>query len=79
MPLGEHAANAARTLAADPVLRPNEVKVTTGAEDGNLRVEIAGVSVRAIRVAANNVIESLKTIVECLEVFAHDANAEEKK
>lgn len=37
--------------------------------ESSLIMEFHGVSEKAIRVSANNILENLKTIVECLEAF----------
>ncbi|ODV95402.1 hypothetical protein PACTADRAFT_3102 [Pachysolen tannophilus NRRL Y-2460] len=60
------------SLAPDPILKPNEISVIYSINSKNpniLEVKFSGDSDRVIRVAANNVIENLKTIIECMDEF----------
>lgn len=65
---------AEQALRPDPVLKPDQSRIeysVCGSEDcgGVLRIDVQGVDDRVVRVTANNVLESLKTVVECLEEF----------
>ncbi|ODQ77212.1 hypothetical protein BABINDRAFT_15704 [Babjeviella inositovora NRRL Y-12698] len=60
---------ALNTLSPDPILKPNEITVEYSTKDTQLSIVFKGLSDRVIRVAISNVIENLKTIVECMEEF----------
>ncbi|ODV87778.1 hypothetical protein CANARDRAFT_5093 [[Candida] arabinofermentans NRRL YB-2248] len=60
---------ACKSLNPDPILKPNELEVSYVNENEVLIIKFTGSSDRVIRVAANNVIENLKTVIECFEVF----------
>ncbi|KAK6453583.1 transcription factor Pcc1-domain-containing protein [Scheffersomyces xylosifermentans] len=60
---------ASQTLSPDPILKGNELDVTYDAEDTTLLLKFSGISDRVIRVAISNVIDNLKTIVECIDEF----------
>ncbi|GMM27961.1 chromatin DNA-binding EKC/KEOPS complex subunit [Martiniozyma asiatica (nom. inval.)] len=66
----EHAKIAQKTLSPDPVLKPQELRVTYATKTQNLIIKFDGISNRAIRVSANNTMENIKTIMECFENFA---------
>ncbi|KAG7693090.1 hypothetical protein KL930_004825 [Ogataea haglerorum] len=56
-------------LRPDPTLKPSELQAAYTVDDNVLTITFDGVSERVIRVAANNTIENLKTVIECLEEF----------
>lgn len=56
-------------MSPDPILKPTELNVNYSNIENNLIIKFNGVSDRVIRVAANNVMENLKTVVECFEEF----------
>ncbi|CDK25164.1 unnamed protein product [Kuraishia capsulata CBS 1993] len=60
---------AQRALDPDPILKPSELSVEYSTEDTFLKIDFKGRSDRVIRVAANNVLENLKTVVECMDEF----------
>lgn len=60
---------ARQTLLPDPVLRGDEINVTYTASDSILNCKFAGVSDRVIRVAISNLIDNIKTIIECIDEF----------
>ncbi|KAG7714335.1 hypothetical protein KL949_004505 [Ogataea haglerorum] len=57
------------SLQPDPTLKPSELQAAYTVDDNVLTITFDGVSERVIRVAANNTIENLKTVIECLEEF----------
>ncbi|ESX01854.1 hypothetical protein HPODL_05114 [Ogataea parapolymorpha DL-1] len=57
------------SLQPDPTLKPSELQAVYTVDDNVLTITFDGVSERVIRVAANNTIENLKTVIECLEEF----------
>lgn len=57
------------TLRPDPILKSRELDVGFEAEAGVLVCSFAGVSDRVLRVAISNVIDNIKTIVECMDEF----------
>lgn len=61
---------AANSLSPDPMLRPEELTVDYHTDGPQLHITFEGASDRIIRVAANNVMENLKTVIECFEDFA---------
>ncbi|GMF06185.1 unnamed protein product [[Candida] boidinii] len=65
----KQASIACKTLSPDPILKPTELNVNYSNIENNLIIKFNGVSDRVIRVAANNVMENLKTVVECFEEF----------
>lgn len=60
---------ASNTLSPDPILKGNELKVQYNAEENILVCLFSGVSDRVIRVAISNVIDNIKTIIECMDEF----------
>ncbi|KAK6463059.1 transcription factor Pcc1 [Scheffersomyces coipomensis] len=60
---------AASTLSPDPILKPNEVSVNYKSDENKLICQFQAVSDRVIRVAVSNVIENIKTIIECIDEF----------
>ncbi|QPG76320.1 hypothetical protein FOA43_003706 [Brettanomyces nanus] len=60
---------ARNSLSPDPILKPDELNVTFSSKANVLNILFEGSSDKVIRVAANNVIENLKTVIECIEVF----------
>lgn len=65
----EQAGIACKALSPDPILKANELVVNYSTEDKSLVVAFSGASDRVIRVAISNVIDNLKTIIECLDEF----------
>lgn len=60
---------ACNTISPDPILKKNELTVDYSVEDSNLICDFKGVSDRVIRVAISNVLDNIKTTVECMEEF----------
>lgn len=60
---------ARQTLLPDPILRAEELQVTYTASEAVLNCKFAGVSDRVIRVAISNLIDNIKTIIECMDEF----------
>ncbi|KAH3669350.1 hypothetical protein OGAPHI_001471 [Ogataea philodendri] len=57
------------SLNPDSTLKPDQVQTSFSVSENVLQIVFDGVSERAIRVAANNTIENLKTVLECMEEF----------
>lgn len=66
---GKQADIACRSLSPDPILKANELTVKYSTEENRLVVVFSGGSDRTIRVAISNVIDNLKTIIECFDEF----------
>ena len=67
---------AEQSLSPDPVLKPDQSRIEYSVSDGDangdsslLRIDVHGMDDRIVRVTANNLLESLKTVIECLEEF----------
>lgn len=60
---------AKNTLSPDPILKNDELTVDYQVNGSNLLCTFHGVSDRVIRVAISNVLDNIKTIVECIEEF----------
>ncbi|VEU20039.1 DEKNAAC100597 [Brettanomyces naardenensis] len=60
---------AKNSLSPDPLLKPDELKVSFSNDGNVLKITFRGTSDRMIRVAANNIMDNLKTVLECFEVF----------
>ncbi|CAH2451147.1 EKC/KEOPS complex subunit [Komagataella phaffii CBS 7435] len=71
----QHVEYVKNSLSPDPVLKPTEIQVDFYSskellsDDIALIIKFQGQSDRILRVAVNNMIENLKTCIECLEVF----------
>ena len=63
------AAIAKNTLSPDPILRSDELTIDYATDSNNLKVKFSGVSDRVIRVAISNMIDNIKTIIECMDEF----------
>ncbi|AEY97973.1 FAFR289Wp [Eremothecium gossypii FDAG1] len=55
---------AARALAPDPLLRPEELSVSFASDGASLDIKLAAIDARVLRVATNSIFEALKTVVE---------------
>ncbi|KAI3406448.1 PCC1 [Candida oxycetoniae] len=63
-------ANIARnSLSPDPVLKQSELNVDFDVENTSLICTFSGISDRVIRVSISNVIDNIKTIIECFDEF----------
>ncbi|CAK9442164.1 uncharacterized protein LODBEIA_P59070 [Lodderomyces beijingensis] len=60
---------ARNSLSPDPVLKSNELNITFEVDEKTLVCKFAGISDRVIRVSISNVIDNLKTVVECFDEF----------
>lgn len=60
---------AKNTLSPDPILKKDELTVDYQVDGSSLICSFNGVSDRVIRVAISNVLDNIKTIVECFEEF----------
>ncbi|ODV57933.1 CTAG/PCC1 family protein ASCRUDRAFT_40196, partial [Ascoidea rubescens DSM 1968] len=71
--LQNQASIALKTLSVDPILRPDDAKVSYLisyiSNCHYLHIDLYAISDRVLRVLANNIIASLKTIVECFDEF----------
>lgn len=65
---------AQNTLSPDPILKKEELTVEYTVNDSNLICSFKGVSDRVIRVAISNVLDNIKTIIECIEEFEGKEN-----
>lgn len=57
------------SLKPDPVLKTSELKIDYEAEENILRCIFSGISDRVIRVSISNVLDNLKTVIECIDEF----------
>lgn len=65
-----HQANIARnSQRPDPVLKTSELKIDYEVQDNVLLCKFSGISDRVIRVSISNVLDNLKTVVECIDEF----------
>ena len=60
---------ACETLKPDPILKADELSVDFLHEEAVLKCNFVVVSDRVIRVAVSNVIDNIKTIIECMDEF----------
>ncbi|KAG7660994.1 PCC1 [[Candida] subhashii] len=60
---------ARNALSPDPILKEDELKVQYSNNDNILECKFSGISDRVIRVAISNVIDNIKTIIECMDEF----------
>lgn len=60
---------ACKALSPDPVLKADQAKLDYSVEDTSLMVVISSLDDRILRVTANNMLENLKTVIECFETF----------
>lgn len=60
---------AKNSLKPDPVLKTSELKIDYEAEENILRCIFSGISDRVIRVSISNVLDNLKTVIECIDEF----------
>lgn len=60
---------ACNTLNPDPILKSQELDVEFETDSSSLVCKFAGTSDRVIRVAISNVIDNIKTIIECMDEF----------
>lgn len=77
----KQASMARKTMAVDPVLKSNELLIKFNQEENKLICQFMGTSDRVIRVAISNVIDNVKTIIECFDEFdgKDDVQFEEKQ
>ncbi|AWU74745.1 uncharacterized protein C5L36_0B00120 [Pichia kudriavzevii] len=66
----EQARIARDALRPDPVLKSDQSSLEYSVQDSQLNISVRGVDDRIVRVSVNNVLENLKTIIECFEVFS---------
>ena len=65
-----HALIAQKSLSPDPMLKPDTVNVQYKIKNNSiLNIVVNGIDDRVIRVTVNNLLENLKTIIECFETF----------
>ncbi|KAI5956029.1 COX20 [Candida theae] len=65
-----HQASIAKnSLKPDPVLKTSELKIDFEVDDKILRCKFSGISDRVIRVSISNVLDNLKTVIECIDEF----------
>ncbi|KAI5950178.1 PCC1 [Candida jiufengensis] len=60
---------AQNTLLPDPVLKSDELKIEYTTNENVLNIKFSGISDRVIRVSISNVLDNIKTIVECMDEF----------
>lgn len=58
------------------MLKPEQLSVKFANEENVLKIILTGSSDRMIRIVANNFMDNLKTVVECMENFDNDAQEE---
>lgn len=66
----EQAVIACRTLSPDLTLNTNDIEAICAPMGTRFTCEVKGSSDRVIRVAISSIIDSLKTIVECMDVLS---------
>lgn len=66
----EQALIACRTLSPDLTLNTNDIEAKCVPVGKKFTCEVKGTSDRVIRVAISSIIDSLKTIVECMDEFS---------
>lgn len=63
-------AKIARTsLEQDPILKADELTIDFSTQENVLQVKFSGVNDRVLRVASSNLMNNLKTIIECMDEF----------
>lgn len=66
----KYAIIAQKSLFPDPVLKAGQSKIEYSiTNDSILHIKVFGIDDRIVRVTVNNLLESLKTVVECFEQF----------
>lgn len=60
---------AKKSLEPDPILKPDELSAHFEVEDNILKITLHSSSDRMIRIIANNFMDNIKTVIECLEDF----------
>ncbi|CAH2354619.1 EKC/KEOPS complex subunit Pcc1p [[Candida] railenensis] len=60
---------ACNSLNPDPILKSRELDVEFEIDKNTLVCKFSGTSDRVIRVAISNVIDNIKTIIECMDEF----------
>lgn len=60
---------AQQTLSADPVLKPDQSRISYVNKNTSLDITVEANDDRTVRVTVNNLLENLKTVIECFEQF----------
>lgn len=65
-----HQASIAKnSLRPGPVLKTSELQIDFQVDENILRCKFSGISDRVIRVSISNVLDNLKTAIECIDEF----------
>lgn len=65
----KQASIAEKTLSPDPILKPGQSQITYSVHDSTLHINVQAIDDRVVRVTVNNLLENLKTVIECFEEF----------
>lgn len=56
-------------MEPDPILKPEELEALFEVDNNVLKIILRSSSDRMIRIIANNFMDNIKTVIECLENF----------
>ncbi len=60
-------------MEPDPILKPEELEALFEVDNNVLKIILRSSSDRMIRIIANNFMDNIKTVIECLENFDPEA------
>lgn len=60
-------------MEPDPILKPEELEALFEVDKNVLKIILRSSSDRMIRIIANNFMDNIKTVIECLENFDPEA------
>ncbi|AJS35664.1 Pcc1p [Saccharomyces cerevisiae YJM1248] len=61
---------ATKVLSPDPILKPQDFQVDYSSEKNVMLVQFRSIDDRVLRVGVSSIIDSIKTIVEAMEVLS---------
>nr|4WXA_A Chain A, EKC/KEOPS complex subunit PCC1 [Saccharomyces cerevisiae S288C]4WXA_B Chain B, EKC/KEOPS complex subunit PCC1 [Saccharomyces cerevisiae S288C]4WXA_C Chain C, EKC/KEOPS complex subunit PCC1 [Saccharomyces cerevisiae S288C] len=62
---------ATKVLSPDPILKPQDFQVDYSSEKNVMLVQFRSIDDRVLRVGVSSIIDSIKTIVEAMDVLSH--------
>ncbi|TID15836.1 hypothetical protein CANINC_004366 [Pichia inconspicua] len=65
----KQASIAEKTLSPDPILKQGQSQIDYSINDTTLNINVQAIDDRVVRVTVNNLLENLKTVIECFEEF----------
>ncbi|AJS32714.1 Pcc1p [Saccharomyces cerevisiae YJM326] len=61
---------ATKVLSPDPILKPQDFQVDYSSEKNDMLVQFRSIDDRVLRVGVSSIIDSIKTIVEAMDVLS---------